>query len=561
MPAIAFDRFYRYAELTAILHAFAAENPALMSIESIGKSHEGRDIWVLTVTNAATGPAAEKPAFWVDGNIHSTEVAASVAVLYFLQTLVTQYGREPDVTRALDTRAFYVCPRFNPDGAEWALADKPKWVRSSTRPYPWDEDEIEGLTVEDVDGDGRILQMRIPDSNGVWKDHPEQPGLMVRRDPIETGGRYYRIIPEGTMEAWDGFMLRVKKNRQGLDLNRNFPANWRQEFEQLGAGPFPTSEPEVRAVVSFFVRHPNITGGVAFHTWAGVLLRPFDHLPDAEMNAEDLWHYRRIGDKGTELTGYPAISVYEEFRYHPKQVIGGVFDWVYDHLGMYSWVVEIWSPMREAGITNYKYIDWFRDHPIEDDLKLYRWNVDKAGGIAHIPWKAFDHPQLGPVEIGGWNRFHAFGNPPPAFLEREVARFPQWLLWQALTSPKMEVHSTAAEALGNDHWRVRLVVQNTGFLPSYVSKRALERKIVRGAIAEIALPTGAKLLHGKRREDLGQLEGRAYKHTGVSFWPDHNPTDDRVKVEWIVQGKKGDEVRLTARHERAGTVRASVTLG
>ena len=108
---------------------------------------------------------------------------------------------------------------------------------------------------------------------------------------------------------------------------------------------------------------------------------------------------------------------------------------------------------------------------------------------------------------------------------------------------------------------MRLVVQNTGFLPSYVSKRALERKIVRGAIAEIALPAGAKLLHGKRREDLGQLEGRAYKHTGVSFWPDHNPTDDRVKVEWIVQGKKGDEVRLTARHERAGTVRASVTLG
>ncbi len=190
------------------------------------------------------------------------------------------------------------------------------------------------------------------------------------------------------------------------------------------------------------------------------------------------------------MTGYPAISVYEEFRYHPKQVIGGVFDWVYDHLGMYSWVVEIWSPMREAGITNYKYIDWFRDHPIEDDLKLYRWNVDTLGGIAHIPWKPFDHPQLGRVEIGGWNRFHAFGNPPPAFLEREVARFPKWLIWQALTSPKLELVAATAEALGDGHWRVRLVVQNTGWLPSYVSKRALERKVVRGVIAEIALAGG-----------------------------------------------------------------------
>src|SRR5258708_3232332 len=167
MPAIAFDRFYRYAELTELLRAFAREYPELVAIEAIGKSHEGRDIWVATVTNAQTGPAADKPAFWVDGNIHATEVAASAATLYFLHELVTHYGRDADVTRALDTRAFYLCPRINPDGAEWALADKPKYVRSSTRSYPYDEDAIEGLTVQDIDGDGRILQMRIPDGNAL----------------------------------------------------------------------------------------------------------------------------------------------------------------------------------------------------------------------------------------------------------------------------------------------------------------------------------------------------------------------------------------------------------
>jgi len=351
--------------------------------------------------------------------------------------------------------------------------------------------------------------------------------------------------PRRTAAALAVFYLVTRPHDAATAVQNAFSAVW-------GAGV---------AVVDFFVRHSNITGGVAFHTWAGVLLRPFDHLPDSEMNAEDLWHYRRIGDKGTELTGYPAISVYEEFRYHPKEVIGGVFDWVYEHLGMYSWVVELWSPMREAGITNYKYIDWFRDHPVSDDLKLYRWNVDKLGGLAHLSWKPFDHPQLGHIEIGGWNRFHAFGNPPLTLLEREVERFPKWLLWQALTSPKMEILAAGAEALGSGHWRVRLVVQNTGWLPSYVSKRALERKVVRGVIAEIALPAGAELVQGKRREELGQLEGKAYKHTGVSFWPDRNVTDDRAKIEWIVSGKAGDEVRLIARHERAGTVRVSVKLG
>ena len=127
--------------------------------------------------------------------------------------------------------------------------------------------------------------------------------------------------------------------------------------------------------------------------------------PDEEMHAEDLWFYKKAGEKGFELTGYPAISVYHEFRYHPKSVIAGTFDWLYEHLGMYTWVVEIWSPMREAGIENYKFIDWFRDHPIADDLKLYAWSRDKLGGFAHVAWKPFDHPQLGKIELGGWNRF------------------------------------------------------------------------------------------------------------------------------------------------------------
>ena len=561
MPQVRFDTYYRYEELTRILHAYAEEYPQLVRIESIGKSYEGRDIWLLTLTNFATGPAEEKPALWVDGNIHASEVSPSTACLYLIHRLTREYGSNEKITRCLDTRAFYVCPRVNPDGAEWALADKPKIIRSSTRPYPYDEDPIGGLVVEDIDGDGRMLMMRIPDPNGNWKKHPDEPRLMIRRDPDETGGEYYRILPEGRFdEPFDPAILTIQPKKEGLDLNRNFPAHWRQEYEQQGAGPYPTSEPEVRAIVDFIAKRPNITGGVTFHTWSGVLLRPYSHQPDDAFPAEDLWTYQKIGAKGTEITGYPNISVYHDFKYHPKEYISGVFDdWMYDHMGVFAWTVEIWSPQRQAGITDYKFIDWFREHPVEDDLKLLKWSDEALGGRGYVDWYEFEHPQLGRVELGGWDMLYAWRNPPPEFLEREVALFPDWLVWHLLISPKLEICEATVEPLGDALYKVRLVVQNTGWLPTYITKKALEKKLVRGVVAEIELPDGATLRTGKPREELGQLEGRAYKPSAVTFWS-ADPTDDRAKVEWVVHAPQGGTVRLTARHERAGVVRVECPL-
>lgn len=565
---IHYDRFYRYIELTDILHAFVKKFPQLLSIESIGKSHEGRDIWVVTATNQKTGAAADKPAYWVDANIHASELAGSAAALYLIDTLTKQYGKRDDITRCLDTRVMYICGRMNPDGAEWAMRPAseggPKIIRSSTRPYPYEEEHIDGLDIEDIDGDGRILSMRIKDDNGNWKKHPKEPRLMIPRGPTEYGGTYYRMLPEGTMRDYDGVSIKVNKDKQGLDLNRNFPAGWRQEHEQFGAGPYPTSEPEVRAVVHFITHHANITGGLSFHTWSGVLLRPFSTASDEEMPPEDLWAYKKQGEEGTKITGYPAISVYHEFRYHPKDVITGTFDWIYEHLGLYEWTVEIWCPMREAGIKDYKYIDWFRDHPVEDDLKMLAWADKKLKGKGYIDWTKFKHPQLGEVEIGGWDKIYAFRNPPPHLLEKEIAKFPDWLVWNALISPKLELIHAKAENIGGDAYRIEVAVQNTGYLPSYVSKLALQRKQSRGVVGEISLPKGATLVSGKLREIAGELEGRAYKHTLMSFWTDTTPTADRTKLLWVVNvgksAKTGASVDVVVKHEKAGTVRVKIKL-
>ena len=364
-------------------------------MESIGKSHEGRDIWVAVLTNQATGADIDKPAFWCDGNIHAAELSASTACLYWLHRLVTCYADDAQVKHLLDTRTVYLCPRLNPDGAELALADRPRHIRSSTRPYPYDEPPVAGLTAEDIDGDGRILTMRIRDPHGTYKKHPDEPRLMIPREPGEFGGEYYRVLPEGTLINFDGLTVKVNPDLEGLDLNRNFPTRWRQEFEQVGAGPFPTSEPEVRAAVQFVTAHPNIGAGISFHTHSGVILRPPGAHADEDMTPEDLWSYKRFSAMGEAMTGYPAVAIWHDFKYHPKDNITGTQDWLYEHLGALFWTVELWAPNREAGITGYKWIDWYREHPAEDDLKLLKWSDEQCGGKAHVDWKPFEHPQLG----------------------------------------------------------------------------------------------------------------------------------------------------------------------
>lgn len=568
MPAIAFDRYYRYAELTELLRAFEAEYPNLVSVASIGKSYEGREIWLVTVTDAATGPANHKPAFWADATIHASELSPGTAVLYLLNKLCTEYGSSDAVTRVLSSRTFYLVPRFNPDGAEWAMESPPRIIRSSTRPYPYDEDDYYGIERQDLDGDGRILSMRVPDPNGPWKVAEEEPRLMKRRAPGESGGEYYRLLPEGLFYNFDGLRMAGRKIKEGLDLNRNFPSAWRPEVEQRGAGPYPTSEPEVRAIVQAVVDRPNICAAITFHTFSGVHLRPPSRYPDDQMAPEDLWAFEDFGKKGTELTGYPAISNYHEFRYHPKEVITGVFDdWMYEHRGVFAWTTEIWSPQRQAGITDYKYIDWFRDHPFEHDVALLKWSDDKLGGKGHVDWYRFDHPQLGEIELGGWDSHYAFRNPPPQFLEAEIAPMSDWAIWLASASPKLEARSCEVVEVSENTFLIRLAIQNTGYLPTNVTKHAKDKGLVRGVVAEIVRegeemggPGSAApdwLIAGKLREEAGQLAG--WSHVPASGFGWHlDATDDVAVFEWVVAA---GQYRIHVAHERAGTLETDVECG
>jgi murein tripeptide amidase MpaA len=551
---LAFDRYLSYRELSDALSELAAAHPSLARLESIGKSHEGRDIWLLTVTNQATGPAAEKPAFWLDGNIHSVELAASMACLYSIEKLLTEHGSDPLTTRLVDRMAFYVVPRINPDGAELALARPPTYVRSGVRSYPF-EDEDSGLRPGDVDGDGRRLTMRVPDPSGPWKRSEKDARAMIRRGPDEEGGEYYRLFPEGRVADYDGWVVRYARTQQGLDFNRNFPAIWEGEGTQRGAGPFPLSEEETRAVARFITGRRNLTGAITYHTSGGVHLRPLSFKSDDEMPTEDLWTYRLIGKRATEITGYQAASVFHDFRYHPKEIMTGAFDdWLYDQLGVFAWTTELWDIVgRATGKTDRKQIEWYRDHPEEDDLAILRWDDEQNGGRGFVDWYPIEHPELGRIELGGWDNLLSWTNPPPHLLEEEVAKNHRFALAQAAMAPHLEVLLLAAEPLGDGRHKITLVLENSGFLGTYISRRAQERKAVRPIRIELA---GAEVLAGEPKSEVGDLEGRSNKLD----WTSNSATDNRLRREWVVRAQPGSELAIDVISERAGTLHLKLPL-
>lgn len=562
MPAATFDRHPRFEELSTWLREYADEYPELVELTSIGDSYDGRELWMLTVTNRAKGDHLDKPALWLDGNIHATETTASVALVHLVDHLCTGYGNDERITRALDTRVFYIVPRVNPDGAELALAEVPSVVRSNTRPWPYAE-QLDGLIPGDIDHDGRQLQMRLADPNGTWKPYGPDPRLLVAREPDEAGpGPYYRLLTEGRVQGYDGVGVHTAPQQAGIDSNRNFPQNWKRFPGRApwGAGDFPASEPEVAAVVRAITDRPNICGYFAYHTFSGVHLRPYGDRPDDDFPTDDLWTYQDLGRRATEITGYPAISTWHGFRYHPKGTITGVAtDWAYDQLGVYSWTTEFWNALIAAGLDESHPLEWYRDHSLDDELQLLAWVDDNVPG-GYVEWYAFDHPELGEVELGGWNFARVFRNPPDHMLATEIAPHSELAVFQALCSPLLRLRETVVDAAGDDRWRVRVVVENTGWLSTNVTQQAIDQGVVLPTVATVELPAEASLVSGATRLELGQQTGRALKKSAVPSFAGVDETTDRAVAEWIVHAPAGTSIDVEVRHRRAGVVRVTVPL-
>ncbi len=482
-----------------------------------------------SATNFDNRPAEEKPGFYVDGNIHSGELTGSAVTLYLMGYLLDRYGEDPEVTRLLDTRVFYLRPKFNPDGADLALL-KDVSLRSTVHPVDNDGDgSADDDPAEDLNGDGFITRMRIPD--------PEGNMLIsgVRRGRDVTEGSFYRVVSEGIDNDRDGRLN--EDDIGGLDMNRNFPRNWEPEYLQPGAGDFPLSEPETYATVSFINDHPNITGIVHNHTSGGFVFRLPSATDPARFDPADIELIVTLGEKYTEMTGRavrPSSTHPVNHRY------GTLISWAYWDRGIIGWVPEYWP-----GIT----ADYDNDGST-DELERLRFNDEELGGRYFVDWEPYEHPEFGRIEIGGWRQKFISQNPPAELLEEECVLQMPWILWLADQSPLLEMAEPQVTPLGDDRFRVEVTVTNSGYLPTNLTERGMEAEVVRGVIATIELE-GCELVEGKSRIDLGHLVGSWSVTTG-----DRGNTAVAV---WIVQKLDADaQIRITVSSEKGGTVSSEI---
>lgn len=472
------EHYLDYEALTDQLHSWQREFPEWIELESLGETPEGRQLWLAVVGKE---PERLRPALWVDGNMHAAELCGSSVALALIEAVLELCLSEetaalglPESVRAIVRDGlFYVLPRMSPDGAEMVLKTG-RVVRSVPRDTRADSGRPRWLG-RDLDGDGQVLMLRYRDDAGEFVESTEEPGLMLRRQ-IDDPGPYYQLGVEGVIEHFDGVTVPTPGafDDHFPDFNRNFPWSWAPEPEQEGAGPFPLSEPETRAVVEFATRHPNIFAWGNYHTFGGVYIRPLGHAPDVEMNPSDMSLYNQFAVWAREHTGYPTVSGFHEFTYSPNQPLrGDIVDFAYHQRGAFAYTCELWDLFRQLGLEKpQRFAESYVRLGRAEHKRLWHWDREHNQSRIFRPWQPVNHPQLGRVDVGGLDPRIGVWNPPEQHLQETCNNQVALMLRVAALAPRVRLVCIERTRLAEGAWTAKIAVENLGYLPTHVLESA-----------------------------------------------------------------------------------------
>jgi len=554
---LSFDHFYNHAEMTAALKALQKANPQFMKLISLGKSHQGRDIWAVILNNSKTGPAEHKSGFYIDGNIHGNEIQGTEVALYAIWYLLKNYGKTDLATRLLDERAFYFIPTMNPDSRDYFINER-KAYRTGLIPVDDDQDGVaDEDSPEDLDGDGFITTMRKKDPKGRFAAHPDDSRILIPARPGQKG-EYTILGTEGIDNDGDGLIN--EDDLGGYDMNRNYGFNWQPHYVQYGAGPYPFAYPETKATRDFLLAHPNIMGGQNFHNTGGMILRGpgAKNMGDYPMSDRKIYDY--IGQKGEKIIpGYRYLIVYKDLY----TVFGGSIDFLYSVLGAYTFTNELdMSPTFSFPIGG----EEGEEEEVDEEIQRMRELAERVAemtyhdlvllGEHYVEWKPYKHPLYGDIEIGGTTIYGS--RVPPLFqLADTCHRNAAFCFYHADQLPRLEFEGVKVKKLEKNLFQVDVSVKNTRVTPT-MSARAVQSKLHRADRFKIEGQNIKLVAAGSLYDQYRGITSKV-KTRENSIWVENGvPSFGRVEYRFLIEGK--GSVKIVYDSLKGGRYTKSVTL-
>jgi hypothetical protein len=541
------------------VRALAAAHPAVASVAHTYTSSGNRQIPILRLSKAGGG--VKVPAILLVAGIDArhrvgTDMALAVA---------KKLAEAPPAW--LDHAAVFVIPCLNPDAFVLPLT-----ADFGRLPLAYDADRDRRTNedpAEDLNGDGLITLMRVKDpkpGSGLTatlcddvdkdsKEPPAFPGLMRAPDASKGERAVYAVLAEGIDNDKDGKYNEDGPGPEGfgdgggLDLDRNFPIHWPQ-FDD-GSGDRPLQTPESLGLVNWIFEHPEIATVVVFGLHDTVINIPpqdkFDPTGQVPLGIlpDDKSLYEAVSTKYRERTG--ATNPGE----NRPSLAGSFAAWTYGALGLPTFETPVWlrpdlvaeaqrpkppeplhpvtAPTDPAAPKTEAPAEKPRPEPKTDDQKWRRF-IDDFGGPLFVQWTPFNHPTLGPVEIGGFAPGRKNNPHPGVDTDKELARLTEahaaFLSDLAASFPVLE-STVTAERLGPGLWKVRARITNTGGWSTQTAMSARTRTALPTSLS-LSVPP-AQIVSGNLRQSVDRLAA-------------HGGTFD---TEWTVLTKDGETLSIS----------------
>jgi len=302
--------YFTYQEMTDLLHDLKDNYPDIMSLESIGVTYEGRDIWMVKLSDNVD-ENEDEPGVLLMGAHHGNEKPSFEVLIFFIQHMVENYGKEN-----------------TDDDGDGQI----------------NEDPIDGF---DNDDDGAIDEDPSEDRvRDVMNNTQIFIIPMVSPDGVEANSRKNCAPNHGS------FGYKSEITSYGVNLNRNYddhwflyyllPLNYHLVMNMLDSsfnyrGPHPFSENETIAVRDF-VKTQDISISLSFHSYSEIILYPWMHTSRPAPH-EDL--FISIGENMSEINNYRLITGGQYIIPRYGGTLGSSENWLYRERGILSFTMEL----------------------------------------------------------------------------------------------------------------------------------------------------------------------------------------------------------------------------